>query len=465
VKTQFEAEMLRAGGRFDEVPTPVDLTVRDVSDALARVSTQAPSVDAYTLIAYPSPQFYDGRSANEPWLREVPDPVTTIAWNDWIEVHPETARKLGIREGDTVVIESDHGRVEAACHVSGGIHPTAIAMPIGFGRRGGLRYAADRGANVLNVLPPHASDGPHASWSVANVRVRAGQRRRVVIALQAADPNTEEGEPFAQVVDPGRIDTDRRAKPPSTSLYPPHTHREHRWGMAIDLNVCTGCNACVVACYAENNVPVVGEQACAMGREMSWIRIERENRLESAGNGVVRVENVFLPMLCQQCDQAPCESVCPVYATYHNPEGLNAQVYARCIGTRFCSNNCPYKVRRFNWSQPAFPSPLTDQLNPDVTVRSAGVMEKCTFCIQRIQAGKQQAGREQRQLRDGEITPACAQTCPSEAIVFGDLLDPESRVARLSADARGYHVLEALNTRPAITYLRRSVPDAAKAEG
>ena len=335
-------------------------------------------------------------------------------------------------------------------------------MPMGLRRGSGRRDARDRGTNVLDVLPPHAADGMHAAWSVGGVRLRRGQQRRVVIPLQAADPNATAVEPFARVVDPSRVDAAEPSTPPLTSLYPPHAHREHRWGMAIDLNVCTGCNACVVACYAENNVPVVGEQACAMGREMSWIRIERDHRVGVTANGAVRVENVFLPMLCQQCDQAPCESVCPVYATYHNPEGLNAQVYARCVGTRFCSNNCPYKVRRFNWSQPAFPSPLNLQLNPDVTVRSSGVMEKCTFCIQRIQAGKQQARREQRQLRDGDITPACAQTCPADAIVFGDLVDPESRVSKLSADRRGYHVLEQLNTRPAITYLRRSVPGAGE---
>jgi molybdopterin-containing oxidoreductase family iron-sulfur binding subunit len=234
--------------------------------------------------------------------------------------------------------------------------------------------------------------------------------------------------------------------------------------MAIDLNTCTGCSACVVACYAENNVPVVGEAGCADGREMSWIRIERYDAEARMSQGIRRTDTVSMPMLCQQCDEAPCEAVCPVFATYHNPEGLNAQVYARCVGTRFCSNNCPYKVRRFNWTRYEWPSPLELQLNPDVTVRSSGVMEKCTFCVQRIQAAKNDAGRANSTLSDGDITPACAQTCPAHAIVFGDLNDPASRVSRLAGERRAFRALEELNTRPAITYLKRVAP-AGDAKG
>jgi Fe-S-cluster-containing dehydrogenase component len=236
----------------------------------------------------------------------------------------------------------------------------------------------------------------------------------------------------------------------SLRMYQEPPHPEHRWGMAVDLDRCTGCNACVVACYAENNVPVMGREAAVMGRQMAWIRIERYLGPE---RGKLRPD--LMPMMCQQCTNAPCEPVCPVYATYHTPEGLNAQVYNRCVGTRYCSNNCPYKVRTFNWRDTKFVRPLDWQLNPDVTVRSKGVMEKCTFCVQRIRAAEHTAKREGRPVADGEITPACAQTCPAQAIVFGDLRDPASRAARLSEGPRGFGALEEINTRPAVTYLAR----------
>jgi molybdopterin-containing oxidoreductase family iron-sulfur binding subunit len=220
--------------------------------------------------------------------------------------------------------------------------------------------------------------------------------------------------------------------------------------MVVDLDRCTGCEACVVACKAENNVRIAGEEEAAKGRAIYWIRIERywEGEYPNA-------KLKFMPILCQHCGNAPCEPVCPVYASYHTPDGLNAQVYNRCIGVRYCGNNCPYTVRFFNWFDPHWDEPLNEPLNPDVTVRSVGIMEKCTFCVQRIRAGQQAAQKEGRRVRDGEITPACVQSCPTNALVFGDRNDPESRVSKLAKSDRGFGLLEELGTEPAITYLKR----------
>ncbi len=220
--------------------------------------------------------------------------------------------------------------------------------------------------------------------------------------------------------------------------------------MVIDLDRCTGCEACVVACGAENNVPVRGPDECAKGRAQSWIRVERYLEGEFPD-----IQARFMPVLCQQCDNAPCEPVCPVYATYHNAEGLNVQVYNRCIGTRFCANNCPYSARTFNFYAPSWEEPLNRQLNPDVTTRPGGVMEKCTFCVQRIRKAEGTAMDEGRSVRDGEVQPACAQACPANAIVFGDRSDSGSRVSILSRDSRSFRLLEELGTKPRVTYLKR----------
>jgi len=226
--------------------------------------------------------------------------------------------------------------------------------------------------------------------------------------------------------------------------------KQHRWGMAIDLDRCTGCQACVVACHAENNLPVSDPKSAATGRTVHWIRVDRYY------DGVFpEVREKHMPVLCQQCDDAPCEPVCPVYATYENAEGLNVQVYNRCVGTRYCANNCPYQVRFFNFFAPEWPEPLALQLNPDVSIRMGGVMEKCTFCIQRVKRAKIDAKDEGRAVIDGEIQPACAQSCPAEAMVFGDLNDPESKVSRMAGSGRSSRLLEELGTKPKVFYLQR----------
>jgi molybdopterin-containing oxidoreductase family iron-sulfur binding subunit len=364
----------------------------------------------------------------------VSDTVTTLSWTAWAELSPATATRLGIRAGDLVTLATRAGQVELPAFVYPGLRDDAVAVPLG-------------GREALALLPSEVDPGSGAlTYGGARATVdRTG--RRVALPLLEGNPY-QEGRAIVKNVSSAAPEVQRPDL--SARMYPEPTHPIHRWGMAIDLDRCTGCQACVVACYAENNVPVMGRDAAVMGRQMGWIRIDRYLGPE---RGTLAPD--LMPMLCQHCTNAPCEPVCPVYATYHTAEGLNTQVYNRCVGTRYCSNNCPYKVRTFNWRDAQFTRPTNLQLNPDVTVRSKGVMEKCTFCVQRIRYAETEAKNAGRPVADGEITPACAQTCPAHAIVFGDRNDPESRVSRLAASKRGFAALEETNTRPAITYLAR----------
>ena len=386
------------------------------------------------LVVFPT-VLRSGSGAGLPWLQEVPDVVSSLSWIPWAELSPATARRLGVVTGDRVSVATSAGRFELRAYVYPGLRDDAVAVPLG-------------GPEALAALPlvRDARSGALAYRSARAAVARIGRGGSLPILEGSPYQHGRDIVPTVSAAAPAihRPDLSHR-------MYPEPTHPDHRWGMAIDLDRCTGCEACVVACFAENNVPVMGPEAASQGRYMGWLRIERFLGDEPGAE----LEVNLLPMLCQQCTNAPCEPVCPVYATYHTAEGLNAQVYNRCVGTRYCNNNCPYKVRTFNWRDAQFPRPLNFQLNPDVTVRSKGVMEKCTFCVQRIRYAEIQARNEARPVRDGEITPACAQTCPARAIVFGDLLDPESRVSRLSRERRGFMALEDLNARPAITYLAR----------
>jgi Fe-S-cluster-containing dehydrogenase component len=370
-----------------------------------------------------------------PWLQEVPDGMSSVSYSPWAELSPARARALGVVSGDLVSVSTLAGRVEVPAYVTPAIRDDAVGLPLGL----------PAALAVLSGVPEARSGGQRFAGDATTV-ARVG--RKVSLPVLEGSPY-QHGREIIRTVSTAAPALQRPDL--SAVMYPPPAHPDHRWGMAIDLDRCTGCQACVVACFAENNVPVMGREAAEKGRYMAWLRLERYFGDEPGGD----LEVNLLPMLCQQCSNAPCEPVCPVFATYHTEQGLNAQVYNRCVGTRYCSNNCPYKVRTFNWRDATFAAPLHLQLNPDVTVRSKGVMEKCTFCAQRIRFGENEARIDQRSLVDGEIVPACAQTCPGQAITFGDLNDPASRVSRLAGDPRGFGAMEELNTLPAITYLAR----------
>ena len=475
----FWSEALQRGGRWSDAPTRtvrLAATVREVAQA----ARWTPPEGGLTLLAYPSAALYDGRGANRPWLQELPDPVTRVTWTTWAELHPETAAERGLAEGDVVEITSADGTIEVPLYLYPGLRRDVIAVPMGQGHTEFGRYAAGRGANVLGLLPgeatPFGGFGTHAAVSIRatgahevlpKTEGKTRQLGRGIAQAITLDELThgehEEHEGHAAPV-PEHIEDvldewqeDQYAEFRRQGAY---QGDQPRWAMAIDLSRCTGCSACVTACHAENNIPHVGPELVRRGREMSWLRIERY--FEGGEHGEP-LESRVVPMMCQHCGNAPCEPVCPVFAAYHTPDGLNAQIYNRCVGTRYCSNNCSYKVRYFNWfdfqqeGDPffAFPDPLHWLLNPDVTVRAKGVMEKCTFCVQRIRGKQHEAALADRELADGEVVTACQQTCPSHAIAFGDLNDPGSVVSRLAQDERGYHVLADVNTRPAVTYLRK----------
>ncbi len=476
-------QALQHGGQFGPAPQHAAYLVSD----FAKLTYQPPAFDgdaaAPVLVVYPSAALFDGRGANKGWLQELPDPATKIAWQTWVEVHPDTARTLGVANGDVVAVSSPHGRVEAPVYVYPGVRRDVVAMPIGQGHTEYGRTAKGRGVNPLDLLGAEASDASGA-LAYCSTRVTLTRTGRAVplattegsarqfgrgvsraVSVAAALRGEVEAAPEATVTDAERAAiAAAAASQQQRAFVGEYAKPQPKWEMTVDLSRCTGCSACMTACYAENNLPVVGEEQTQRHRGMAWIRLERYLEGDTAGTDW-QVRQI--PMLCQQCENAPCEPVCPVYAAYHTPDGLNGQVYNRCVGTRYCANNCPYKVRYFNWwdygtvGGPyfAFPEPLNLQLNPDVTVRTKGVMEKCTFCVQRIRFAQNDAKVRNRTLADGDVTPACVQTCPADAIVFGDAHDPASRVSRSKTDARGYRVFEMLNTRPGITYLERVIDD------
>ncbi len=399
------------------------------------------------IIFAPDPTIGDGRFANNGWLQELPKPVLGLTWDNAALLGPELAERLGLLNEDVAELRYRGRQIEAPVWIVPGQADGVVILTLGYGRNRGGHIAAQRGYNAYAL---RHSDRP---WFDDVLEIRKTGRRQALAAVQ--HHHAMVGRPIVQTA----TLTEYRENPnfarlggePEESLYPPRPSPGYSWGMSIDLNRCIGCNACTVACQAENNIPVVGKEEVIKGREMHWIRVDRYYRGDAKNP-----QTFFQPVPCMHCEKAPCEYVCPVEASIHDSEGLNVQVYNRCIGTRFCSNNCPYKVRRFNFFKYSDSTPsLKAQKNPDVTVRWRGVMEKCTYCLQRISAARIAAEKENRKIRDGEVVTACQAVCPAEAIVFGDLNDPASRVNASKASPRRYALLAELNIRPRTTYLAR----------
>jgi molybdopterin-containing oxidoreductase family iron-sulfur binding subunit len=400
----------------------------------------------FTILFTPDPGVWDGRYANNGWLQELPKPLTKLVWGNAALMAPQTAEALGVNTDDVIEIELGGRSIQAPVWVAPGHAPDTLTLPLGYGRTRAGRLGSGIGFDAYAL---RTADAP---WIAAGARLTATGRRHPLVSTQ--DHHSMGGRDLVRVVTAEALHAGGRSAEALPSIYPDWPYPEHAWGMTIDLDACIGCNACVVACQAENNTPVVGPQEVARGREMHWLRIDRYYEGPPADP-----ETYFQPVLCMHCEKAPCELVCPVNATVHSSEGLNDMVYNRCIGTRTCSNNCPYKVRRFNWfdyarRETARPAPA---YNPEVTVRARGVMEKCTYCVQRISAARIAARQDNRPIGEGEIVTACQQACPTRAFVFGDVNDPDSAVSRMKMSPRNYALLGELNTRPRTTYLERIV--------
>jgi molybdopterin-containing oxidoreductase family iron-sulfur binding subunit len=411
--------------------------------------SQVQSIDRkadFELALYSTVGIGDGQLANVSWLQEFPDPVTKICWDNYANFSPKDAKRLGLREGQYVKLTANGQTVEVPAHIQPGQADNVVGLAVGYGRVGAGKVADGIGVNAFHLV----------KWK-NGARITAGfpttvevlSRKQELACTQ--DHHSMEGR---QIVVEETLQDHLKApggnvhRHKLTTMWSEHKYPGHKWGMVIDLNSCTGCGSCVIACQSENNIPSVGKTYVLSGREMHWIRIDRYYTGDPDNPGVVNQ-----PLPCMHCDNAPCETVCPVAATTHGEEGTNDMIYNRCVGTRYCSNNCPYKVRRFNWfNYTQLESPKNLALNPEVTQRFRGVMEKCTFCIHRIKFEKYRAKVADRKIKDGDIKTACQQSCPAEAIVFGDLNDAESAVAKQFNQPQSYVLLEELNTKPAVRY-------------
>jgi len=406
------------------------------------------------LLLSPDPTLWDGRHANNAWLQECPKPMTKHVWGNALSLSVNDARRLDVADGDVVELHVGGRNLEAPVHVSAGQADGVYATALGHGR---THTGAIGNGIGFDVNPLRGLDRP---WLIDNVTLRKTGKRQTVAETQSHFQIDAGADDILPAVSLAELANGLNRKPftpePKPTLYPPYKYDSYAWAMVIDTAACIGCNACVVACQAENNVPVVGPEQIAVGRDMHWLRVDVYDLPETGGRG-------FQPVPCMQCEQAPCEPVCPVAASVHDGEGINDQVYNRCIGTRFCQSNCPYKVRRFNWFGYADgeeyknlgAKSIAAQHNPNVTVRARGVMEKCTYCVQRISAARRSAEKEDRKIANGEVVTACQTACPTRAIHFGDLNNAKADINKLRKEKQHYELLGHLGTRPRTTYLAR----------
>jgi Fe-S-cluster-containing dehydrogenase component/anaerobic selenocysteine-containing dehydrogenase len=411
------------------------------------------------LVLVESIQMGDGRHANNPWLQELPDPIAKVSWENFLSISFSDAEEKGLVNGDILKVAN---KIDVPVFIQPGQSKGTVSLALGYGREGSGKVASISGVNAYKLMA--FSEG-HLMYYLPNVELEK-TGRNVQLAMTQTH-HSMEGRPivrettleeYLESPDAGN-ELHEEFESNHQTLYPEPEFKGFHWGLAVDLNACVGCNSCVISCQAENNIPVVGKDEVYRRRIMHWIKIDRYYS-ESPDDPKVS----FQPVMCQHCDNAPCENVCPVSATNHSSEGLNQMSYNRCIGTKYCINNCPYRVRRFNWykytNNDEFDYNINSDLgkmvlNPDVTVRGRGVVEKCSFCVQRIQEKKLEAKLENRSLNDGDIQPACVQACPAGALIFGDLSNKESKVSKLFADSRNYHLLEELHTLPSVGYLTK----------
>jgi molybdopterin-containing oxidoreductase family iron-sulfur binding subunit len=419
-------------------------------DWAAGITTALPKSGTFELIFRPDPNIWDGRYSNNGWLQELPKALTLLTWDNALLISPKTSEQLGVETEDVVTINYAGRSLTAPVFVMPGHPDNCGTIYLGYGRTRAGNVGTKTGVNAYAL---RTNDAP---WYGPGAQVAPNGDSYVLAVTQSH--HSMEGRDivrygsFAEYQKNPKFTKSPHELLEVISLYPEYKYDGYAWGMAIDLNSCIGCNACTIACQAENNIPVVGKDQVKISREMHWIRVDRYYT-----GDIDTPQTVFQPLPCMHCEKAPCEPVCPVGATVHSDEGLNDMVYNRCVGTRYCSNNCPYKVRRFNflkYNDDTTPS-LKGMRNPDVTVRSRGVMEKCTYCVQRINSARIEAKKEDRRIADNEVITACAQVCPTDAIVFGDINNPKSRVAGMKLHPLHYGLLSELGTQPRTTYLAK----------